>query len=129
MKTAWKMFITDTGLQSYQNDTLEQRDYYRMIVFLQNNFKGRIAEHRTFHKSFLYNLVRTLYGQEEETEKNRMNYDNDDSIRTFYIDGTPIYIGWGTCSGVSITAQNEEGNSKVTEIADLIREHDIWWNH
>lgn len=128
MKTAWKMFITDTGLQSYQNDTLEQRDYYRMIVFLQNSFKGRIAEHRAAHRSFLYHLVRTLYGQEEEIKKNKGKQD-DDNIRTFYIDGTPIYIGWGTCSGVSITAQNAEGNSKITEIADMIREHDIWWNN
>ena len=43
MKTAWKMFITDAGLNSYQNETLELRDFYRMIVFLQNNFKGRIS--------------------------------------------------------------------------------------
>ena len=129
MKTAWKMFITDAGLNSYQNETLELRDFYRMIVFLQNNFKGRISEKKIIHRSFLFSLVKMLYANSQNTEKNRNQViEDDDNIRTFYIDDTPIYIGWCTCGGVSITAKEPKGNPKIAEIAGMIEHQDIWWN-
>ena len=129
MKTAWKMFITDAGLNSYQNETLELRDFYRMIVFLQNNFKGRISEKKIIHRSFLFSLVKMLYANSQNTERNRNQViEDDDHIRTFYIDGTPIYIGWCTCGGVSITAKEPKGNPKIAEIAGMIEHQDIWWN-
>ena len=129
MKTAWKMFITDAGLNSYQNETLELRDFYRMIVFLQNNFKGRISEKKIIHRSFLFSVVKMLYANSQNTEKNRNQViEDDDNIRTFYIDGTPIYIGWCTFGGVSITAKEPKGNPKIAEIAGMIEHQDIWWN-
>ena len=131
MKKTWKMFVTDTGLNSYQNEMLEQRDFYRVLVFLQNNFRGRISEKKAGHKSFLYFLVNALQQEKtkNESENNRNQVEeNDGNIRIYYIDDTPIYIGWCACSGVSITAQNTTGNQKITEIAGMIQDHDIWWN-
>ena len=129
MKTDWKMFVTDAGLNSYQNETLEQRDFYRMIVFLQNNFKGRIAEKKIVHRSFLFTLVKNLYADSQNIENNGNKViKDDDNIRVFYIDGTPIYIGWCTCGGVSITAKEPKGNPKIAEIAGLIEHQNVWWN-
>ena len=41
MEKAWKMFVTDNGLNSYQNERLEQRDFYRLIILLQNNYREK----------------------------------------------------------------------------------------
>ncbi len=131
MEKTWKMYVTDAGLNSYQNEMLEQRDFYRVLVFLQNSLKGRMSERKINRRSFLFQLVRMIQQETDQTERDK-EYDKvteyDSNIRTFYIDGTPVYIGWSSCGGVSITAQSAKGNTAVTEIADLIQDHDVWWN-
>lgn len=132
MEKAWKMFVTDSGLNSYQNETLEQRDFYRVIILLQNNFKDRMSEKQALKKSLLYGLVQCIYKGnwklENEEQRKEQVIEYDDNNRTFYIDGSAVYIGWCTCGGVSITAQKPEGNPKIAEIANILQTQDVWWN-
>ena len=106
MEKAWKMFVTDNGLNSYQNERLEQRDFYRLIILLQNNYRERMSERQPLKRSFLYNLMQLIYKgnqkfeKETETERAEQVNEYDDNNRTFYIDGRAVYIGWCTCGGV-----------------------------
>ena len=44
MRNDWKLYTTQDGISSIRNTALDEKNYYRMKIFMKNYFKDRFAD-------------------------------------------------------------------------------------
>ena len=44
MRNDWRLYTTHEGISSIRNPELDEKNYYRMKVFMRNYFKDRYAD-------------------------------------------------------------------------------------
>lgn len=125
MAKVWKMYTTDRGFYSFQNEGLQLCDMYKVLVFLQNYYKNRMTESEPERRSIIYDLVRWSRFRKKKQANEVIE---DDSVRRIYIDGHPLSVSWCICDGVAITSEDETGSSTVKEIEQLMGREKNWWN-
>ena len=129
MGKVWKMYVTDQGLYSFQNEELELCDMYKVLVFLRNYYKNRMTESQPGRKSFLFELTQLSKRRRAKDSEEPDFYAEDDSSYKIYIDGNPVSVSWCICDGVAITSEDENGSRTVAEIARLMNREKNWWNN
>lgn len=125
MAKVWKMYTTDGGLYSFQNEEMQLCDMYRVLVFLQNYFKDRMTESQPERRSLIYEIFRMSHLRKKRQAN---EFVEDESIRRIYIDGHPLSVSWCVCDGVAITSEDEKGSRTVKEIEQVMAREKSWWN-
>ena len=117
MKNDWKFYTTHEGVSFIRNKALDEKNYYRMKIFMKNYFKDRYAENNKKQTSLLYSIVMSVYG-----EKNGNNSETPFSCR-ISIDQKKIDISWTESFGLSVEAETKEGNCVIRELFSVLKEN------
>lgn len=117
MKNDWKFYTTHEGVSFIRNTALDEKNYYRMKIFMKNYFKDRYAENNKKQTSLLYSIVMSVYG-----EKNGNNNETPFSCR-ISIDQKKIDISWTESFGLSVEAETKEGNCVIRELFSVLKEN------
>lgn len=124
MNNEWKIFTTEKGLYSLENNTVEERSYYRMKVFLKNYFKNRYIEKQEKPKSFLFQLVMNLQGKRAEPE-NKVKMQETEQICEAYIDGHRMILSWNQVTGITFTVDTKDANILVKELSEALNQSPV----
>ncbi len=57
MRNDWRLYTTHEGISSIRNPELDEKNYYRMKVFMRNYFKDRYADNIRKPTSLIYSIV------------------------------------------------------------------------
>ena len=117
MKNDWKFYTTHEGVSFIRNKALDEKNFYRMKIFMKNYFKDRYAENNKKQTSLLYSIVMSVYG-----EKNGNNNETPFSCR-ISIDQKKIDISWTESFGLSVEAETKEGNCVIRELFSVLKEN------
>lgn len=117
MKNDWKFYTTHEGVSFIRNTALDEKNYYRMKIFMKNYFKDRYAENNPKQTSLLYSIVMSVYG-EKNGNKNGTPFSCEISV-----DRRKIDISWTETTGLSVTADTREGNCVIRELFSVLKEN------
>ena len=117
MKNDWKFYTTHEGVSFIRNTALDEKNYYRMKIFMKNYFKNRYAENNPKQTSLLYSIVMSVYG-EKNGNKNGTPFSCEISV-----DRRKIDISWTETTGLSVTADTREGNCVIRELFSVLKEN------
>ena len=62
MENDWRFYTTHEGINSIRNSKLDEKNYYRMKIFMKNYFRGRFAEDNKKSSSLLFSIVMSISG-------------------------------------------------------------------
>ena len=117
MKNDWKFYTTHEGINFIRNSFLDEKNYYRMKIFLKNYFKNRYVDNTKKQTSLLYSIVMSVSGERDRSVKG-IPFSHDVTI-----DQRKINISWSETMGLSVTADSKEGNCVIRELYGVLKEH------
>ena len=123
MRNDWKYYTTHDGISSIRNVTLDEKNYYRMKVFMKNYFKDRFTSDAKKQTSLLYSIVMSVSG-----EKNGKSIESP-FLCDVSIDQHKFILSWSVTLGVSLTADTREGNYVIRELYKVLKDsndHEFW---
>lgn len=126
LEKMWKMYRNSDGRASYQNEALELRDAYRVVVYIKNLMKERVKTEKESSHSLLYHLF-MRWKNSNEAECNEI--DSETFVDRFLIDNNAILVGWNLSDGVYIMPETQDGNRIIHEIAGCLKQENVWWNN
>ena len=104
MRNDWKLYTTHEGISSIRNSELDEKNYYRMKVFLKNYFKERYADNIKKQTSLIYSIVMSVSGNQ-----NGKNAETP-FLCNVNVDQRKIALSWADATGVCVSADSREGN-------------------
>ena len=118
MKNDWKFYTTHEGINFIRNSFLDEKNYYRMKIFLKNYFKNRYVDNKKKQTSLLYSIVMSVSGERDRNVKDTQ------FLQDVMIDQRKISISWSETIGLSVTADSKEGNCVIRELYRVLKEHE-----
>ena len=123
MRNAWRLYTTHEGISSIRNSELDEKNYYRMKVFMKNYFKDRYADNIRKPTSLIYSLVMSVSGG-----KNEKNIDTP-FLCNVNVDERKIALSWADVTGVCVTADSKDGNCVIRELYNVLKansDNEFW---
>lgn len=117
MENDWRLYTTHEGISSIRNPELDEKNYYRMKIFMKNYFKERFSDNVKKQTSLIYSIVMSVSGgnhgaQEETPFLCRVN-----------VDERKIALSWADATGVCVTADSREGNCVIRELYRVLKDN------
>lgn len=119
MRSAWNFYTTHEGISSIRNSELDEKNYYRMKIFMKNYFKGRFADSVNKQTSLLYSIVMSVSGEKNKKEN------ESPFLCNMNIDQCKIVLSWSEVTGLCIAANSKDGNSIIRELYKIIKEDEV----
>ena len=119
MRSAWNFYTTHEGIRSIRNSELDEKNYYRMKIFMKNYFKGRFADGVNKHTSLLYSIVMSVSGEKNKKEN------ESPFLCNMNIDQCKIVLSWSEVTGLCIAANSKDGNSIIRELYKILKEDEV----
>lgn len=116
MKNDWRLYTTHEGISSIRNSELDEKNYYRMKIFMKNYFKDRFADNRR-PVSLIYSIVMNISGGQEEKRA-----DTPFSC-CVNVDERKIALSWADTTGVCVSADTREGNCIIRELYKVLKDN------
>lgn len=113
MKNDWRFYTTHEGISSIRNQELDEKNYYRMKVFMKNYFKDRFADNVKKPTSLIFSIVMNLSGGDQEETP---------FLCSVNVDRQKIALSWADTTGVCVTAGSREGNVVIRELYSILKE-------
>ena len=123
MRNDWKFYTTHDGISSIRNSELDEKNYYRMKIFMKNYFKDRYADNIKKPTSLLYSIVMNISGGSDG------NIQNTPFLCNVNVDQRKISLAWADATGVCITAASRDGNSVIRELYNVLKanaDNEFW---
>ena len=123
MKNDWRLYTTHEGISSVRNLELDEKNYYRMKVFMRNYFKDRYVDNIRKPTSLIYSLVMSISGCHDEKE---VDTPFNCSVN---VDERKIALSWADATGVCVTADSREGNCIIRELYQVLKnsaDNEFW---
>lgn len=115
MQNDWRLYTTHEGISSVRNSQLDEKNYYRMKVFLKNYFKGRYADNIRKPTSLIYQLVMSISSGDDKNA-------GTPYLCNVNVDEKKIELSWADATGVCVAADTREGNGVIRELYTVLRE-------
>lgn len=117
MENAWRLYTTHDGISSVRNPELDEKNYYRMKIFLKNYFKDRFADNVKKPTSLLYSMIMSV-----SKEKNGKHPETP-FLCCIHVDQCRISLSWEDATGVCVTADSREGNCVIRELYRVLKDN------
>lgn len=117
MKNDWRLYTTHEGISSIRNSELDEKNYYRMKVFMKNYFKDRYADNIKKQSSLLYSIVMSISGEKEG------KLPETPFLCNVNVDQRKIALSWADATGVCVTADSREGNCIIRELYKVLKDN------
>lgn len=117
MRNDWRLYTTHEGISSIRNSELDEKNYYRMKVFMKNYFKDRYADNIRKPTSLIYSIVMNISGERDG------NLSNSPFVCNVNVDQRKIALSWAVATGVCVTADSIEGNCIIRELYKVLKEN------
>jgi hypothetical protein len=117
MRNDWKLYTTHEGISSIRNSELDEKNYYRMKVFLKNYFKERYADNIKKQTSLIYSIVMSVSGNQ-----NGKNAETS-FLCNVNVDQRKIALSWADATGVCVSADSREGNCIIRELYKVLKDN------
>ena len=117
MRNDWKLYTTHEGISSIRNSELDEKNYYRMKVFLKNYFKERYADNIKKQTSLIYSIVMSVSGNQ-----NGKNAETP-FLCNVNVDQRKIALSWADATGVCVSADSREGNFIIRQIYKVLKDN------
>ncbi len=117
MRNDWRLYTTHEGISSIRNSELDEKNYYRMKVFMKNYFKERYADNIKKQTSLIYSIVMSVSGNQggKNTETPFLCNVN--------VDQRKIALSWEHTTGVCVSADSREGNCIIRELYRVLKDN------
>lgn len=116
MNNDWRLYTTHEGISSVRNSELDEKNYYRMKVFLKNYFKDRFTDNIRKPTSLIYSIVMSVSGGREEKPETPF-------LCNVNVDQRKIAVSWTDATGVCVSANTKEGNMVIRELYGVLKEN------
>lgn len=123
MNNDWRLYTTHEGISSVRNLELDEKNYYRMKVFMKNYFKDRYVDNIRKPTSLIFSLVMSISGGHNEKE---VDTPFNCSVN---VDERKIALSWADATGVCVTADSREGNCIIRELYQVLKnsaDNEFW---
>ena len=123
MRNDWRLYTTHEGISSIRNSELDEKNYYRMKVFMKNYFKDRYADNIKKPTSLIYSIVMNLSNGKDEKQP------VTPFLCNVNVDHRKIALSWADVTGVCVTADSKEGNSIIRELYSVLKansDNEFW---
>ncbi len=117
MNNDWRLYTTHEGISSIRNMELDEKNYYRMKIFMKNYFKERFADNIRKPTSLIYSLVMSISGGQDHK-----GTDTPFSC-SVNVDERKIALSWADATGVCVTADSREGNCIIRELYRVLKDN------
>ena len=117
MRNDWKLYTTQDGISSIRNTALDEKNYYRMKIFMKNYFKDRFADNVKKNPSLIYTLVMSVAAAKDSQSETPFQCNVN-------VDHRKIALYWSDYTGVCISADTKEGNRVIRELYGILKEND-----
>lgn len=114
MNNDWRLYTTHEGISSVRNSELDEKNFYRMKIFMKNYFKGRYADIRK-PTSLIYQIVMSLSGGDDKEEATPF-------LCNVNVDEKKIAVSWADKTGVCVAANSREGNCIIRELYTVLKD-------
>lgn len=114
MNNDWRLYTTHEGISSVRNSELDEKNFYRMKIFMKNYFKGRYTDIRK-PTSLIYQIVMSLSGGDDKEEATPF-------LCNVNVDEKKIAVSWADKTGVCVAANSREGNCIIRELYTVLKD-------
>ena len=118
MENDWRFYTTHEGINSIRNSKLDEKNYYRMKIFMKNYFRGRFAEDNKKSSSLLFSIVMSISGG-RDSELSETPF-----LCRVNVDEQKLALSWANTTGVCVTADSREGNCVIRELYQVLKKSD-----
>ena len=123
MENDWRFYTTHEGINSIRNSKLDEKNYYRMKIFMKNYFRGRFAEDNKKSSSLLFSIVMSISGgRDSELSETPL-------LCRVNVDEQKLALSWADTTGVCVTADSKEGNCVIRELYQVLKkseDNEFW---
>lgn len=122
MNNDWRLYTTHEGISSVRNSELDEKNYYRMKIFLKNYFKERYADNIRKPTSLIYQIVMNFSRMTEKEAATPF-------LCNVNVDEKKIALSWADTTGVCVAADSREGNGVIRELYAVLKDNadnDFW---
>lgn len=116
MNNSWRLYTTHDGISSVRNAELDEKNYYRMKIFLKNYFKDRFADNIRKPTSLIYSIVMGVTNTKEGKQDTPF-------LCNVNVDQRKIAVSWTDDAGVCVSANTKEGNIVIRELYKVLKEN------
>ena len=123
MENDWRFYTTHEGINSIRNSKLDEKNYYRMKIFMKNYFRGRFAEDNKKSSSLLFSIVMSISGG-RDSELSETPF-----LCRVNVDEQKLALSWADTTGVCVTADYKEGNCVIRELYQVLKkseDNEFW---
>ncbi len=123
MENDWRFYTTHEGINSIRNSKLDEKNYYRMKIFMKNYFRGRFAEDNKKSSSLLFSIVMSISGG-RDSELSETPF-----LCRVNVDEQKLALSWANTTGVCVTADSREGNCVIRELYQVLKkseDNEFW---
>ena len=123
MENDWRFYTTHEGINSIRNSKLDEKNYYRMKIFMKNYFRGRFAEDNKKSSSLLFSIVMSISGG-RDSELSESPF-----LCRVNVDEQKLALSWADTTGVCVTADSKEGNCVIRELYQVLKkseDNEFW---
>ncbi len=123
MENDWRLYTTHEGISLIRNPMLDEKNYYRMKIFMKNYFKDRFADNVKKTNSLLFTIVMSLSGGNEKREQ------NTPFLCSVNVDQRKIAVSWADGTGVCVSADTKDGNCVIRELYQVLKnnaDNEFW---
>ena len=123
MENDWRFYTTHEGINSIRNSKLDEKNYYRMKIFMKNYFRGRFAEDNKKSSSLLFSIVMSISGG-RDSELSETPF-----LCRVNVDEQKLALSWADTTGVCVTADSREGNCVIRELYQVLKkseDNEFW---
>lgn len=123
MENEWRFYTTHEGINSIRNSKLDEKNYYRMKIFMKNYFRGRFAEDNKKSSSLLFSIVMSISGG-RDSELSETPF-----LCRVNVDEQKLALSWADTTGVCVTADSREGNCVIRELYQVLKkseDNEFW---
>ena len=123
MENDWRFYTTHEGINSIRNSKLDEKNYYRMKIFMKNYFRGRFAEDNKKSSSLLFSIVMSISGG-RDSELSETPF-----LCRVNVDEQKLALSWADTTGVCLTADSKEGNCVIRELYQVLKkseDNEFW---
>ena len=124
MRNDWSLYTTQDGISSIRNLELDEKNYYRMKVFMKNYFKDRYADNIRRPTSLIYSIVMSVSGGADG------KIQNTPFSCSVNVDHRKIALSWADTTGVCVSADSKEGSVVINELYGILKSNadNEFWN-
>ena len=123
MENDWRFYTTHEGINSIRNSKLDEKNYYRMKIFMKNYFRGRFAEDNKKSSSLLFSIVMSISGG-RDSELSETPF-----LCRVNVDEQKLALSWADTTGVCVTADSKAGNCVIRELYQVLKkseDNEFW---